>query len=579
MSGAQFSRRVLGHVAALAGVFVALAAWTWGTWPDVLVDFGRELYVPWRLVEGEQLYRDIAYFNGPLSPHWNALLFRVFGVGLATLVWSNLALFAGLLALLHYVLRSLATPFAATAACVLVMCVSGFGQLVGIGNYNFVCPYSHEVTHGLLLGVAALACVQRARDRAVWIALAGACVGLAFLTKPETFTAAVLGVTTWLCLRPRTARNLAIACVAALVPIVIAWLSLALTSSSEIARTGTLGAWPSLFSSDVSELAFYRTGMGLDAPAANASVMLLWSLGIAALLVPSALFARFASSRIAGVVAFALTAGVTLALHTRVSWMHAARAWPLLTLAIGVFAFTRWRRERSDDRAAGAVAFAVFALVLLGKMLLNARTIHYGFALTLPATALIVIALDWLPTQLVGLRIHAPTMRAGAFALLIGFAYLHVAISSKMLARKDISVASHPDTFRTDLRGRFVAEAVRWTLQNVAIARPTLVVLPEGVTINYLMRLDNPTPYINFMPPELELFGQGNIVTALEAHPPDVVLLVHKNTAEYGLPWFGRDYAQEVKRWVDEHYRVAKLFGDPPLQPGSVFGIAVLVRK
>jgi len=31
----------------------AMLRWTWGTWPDVLVDFGRELYVAWRLAEGE----------------------------------------------------------------------------------------------------------------------------------------------------------------------------------------------------------------------------------------------------------------------------------------------------------------------------------------------------------------------------------------------------------------------------------------------------------------------------------------------------------------------------------------------
>ena len=54
----------------LCGVAVgaAMLAWTWGTWPDVLVDFGGELYVPWRLAEGDVLYRDVAYFTGPLSP-------------------------------------------------------------------------------------------------------------------------------------------------------------------------------------------------------------------------------------------------------------------------------------------------------------------------------------------------------------------------------------------------------------------------------------------------------------------------------------------------------------------------------
>lgn len=45
----------MSHVVVLASVFVALAVRTWGTWPDVLIDFGRELYVPWRLSLGERL--------------------------------------------------------------------------------------------------------------------------------------------------------------------------------------------------------------------------------------------------------------------------------------------------------------------------------------------------------------------------------------------------------------------------------------------------------------------------------------------------------------------------------------------
>ena len=58
-----------------------MIALTWRGWADPLVDFGRELYVPWRLAEGERLYLDIAWFNGPLSQYWNALWFRIFGTG------------------------------------------------------------------------------------------------------------------------------------------------------------------------------------------------------------------------------------------------------------------------------------------------------------------------------------------------------------------------------------------------------------------------------------------------------------------------------------------------------------------
>ena len=46
--------RALGPIAVLiAGC--GMLAWTWGAWPDPLVDFGREAYVAWRLAEGDAL--------------------------------------------------------------------------------------------------------------------------------------------------------------------------------------------------------------------------------------------------------------------------------------------------------------------------------------------------------------------------------------------------------------------------------------------------------------------------------------------------------------------------------------------
>jgi hypothetical protein len=85
-----------------------MLAWTWGTWPDVLVDFGGEIHVAWRLSEGDVLYRDLAYFTGPLSPYWNALVFRVFGASLRALVAANLVVLGGIACLLHGLLVRLA---------------------------------------------------------------------------------------------------------------------------------------------------------------------------------------------------------------------------------------------------------------------------------------------------------------------------------------------------------------------------------------------------------------------------------------------------------------------------------------
>ena len=87
---------LLGLYAMTAGLLML----TWRCWPDVIIDFGRELYVPWRLSEGDVLYTDIAYFNGPISPYFNAMMFHWFGASLTTLVMTNVVLLLGLVTLI-----------------------------------------------------------------------------------------------------------------------------------------------------------------------------------------------------------------------------------------------------------------------------------------------------------------------------------------------------------------------------------------------------------------------------------------------------------------------------------------------
>ena len=141
----------------LAVIYALLLAQTWRKWPDVLIDFGRELYNPWRIASGDVLYRDIVHYYGPLGSYANALWFRLFGVGYSTIIGANLALSLGLTALLRWLLGTLTGRLAATAATLSFLLVFCCGTYVGIGNYNFLSPYSHDVTYGTLACVALVA--------------------------------------------------------------------------------------------------------------------------------------------------------------------------------------------------------------------------------------------------------------------------------------------------------------------------------------------------------------------------------------------------------------------------------------
>ncbi|HEX7138656.1 MAG TPA: glycosyltransferase family 39 protein, partial [Vicinamibacterales bacterium] len=174
----------------------ALLWWSWRKWADPLVDFGRELYVPWQITQGRVLYRDLASLFGPLSPYVNAGWFSIFGVSLTTLVVCNVAILMAMTAGIHRLLAISTDRVTATVATLTILLVCGFSQYIDVGNYNFVTPYAHEATHGVALSVAAFVALHQgfSRGRREWFLGAGACFGAVVLTKPEVAIAAGAGL-------------------------------------------------------------------------------------------------------------------------------------------------------------------------------------------------------------------------------------------------------------------------------------------------------------------------------------------------------------------------------------------------
>jgi hypothetical protein len=136
-------------------------------------------------------------------------------------------------------------------------------------------------------------------------------------------------------------------------------------------------------------------------------------------------------------------------------------------------------------------------------------------------------------------------------------------------------VGSGGDRFRADVRGAYVNAAMRG-IEGLARPGDTLVVLPEGVIVNYLLRTRSSIPYLTMLPSDVATFGEDELLGALQRAPPALILLVHRETSEFGPRFFGADYGLRIARWIDGRYVRVGRVGDPPLRPGSTFGITAL---
>ena len=605
--------RARGRVGPL---LIALAAgaglyWSWGAWPDATIDFGRELYVPWRLSQGDVLYGDIVAFNGPFSHY---LLTGWFAIGGASLLWLavlNAAVLGGTLTLVYVMIARVADAVAATLACLTFVGVFAFGHLapadmVPMGNFNWIAPYSHELTHGVGLVLLSLYCAHRfaCGARARWLAGAGLALGCAFLTKAEVFAAGLgasaigLCATFWLerTSAPRAVRSLALWAAGAVAPVLASVLLLTAAMPWDDALRGTLGTWPYVLDTAHTRLPYFQWGMGLDDPATNVAGAVFWLAVYAAVFAPVIGFGLRAESvaRKATVGVFCGASGLLAVAWLDLGWItwfdgggllqwHGlARPWPLLLILVGgafVGPIGR-RRVPPAERPAAAlrIALIAFALLLLAKMILNVRVFHYGFALAAPAACIVVAFFScWLPEWIQRRGGDGSLVRAMFAAVWIVTLAAHLTHAGGNLDAKDHVVGSGTDSFRAGPRGKILSQALGYLAQH-AEPDATLAALPEGIMLNYLLRKKTTTPFLQYTPPLIALYGEDRMVAALDSSPPDWIALVHRVDADYGAPFFGRDYGRALRAWITRHYTRVARFGDRPFRDDR-FGIVIMKRR
>jgi len=644
-----------GRLAAivLGAVGLALAVWTFTRCFHFLIDYGRELYVPWRLAEGEVLYRDIAWFHGPLSAYVNAAAFAVFGASVRTLALVDLAIAAAMTVLVWHVGKALGGRLVALACGLAWLVVFAFQFLEWSGNFNWAAPYAHEATHGVALAMLALWCVRAAvhgegRGR-LPAALGGVCLGACFLTKAELFVAAALAVAAllfaWRAPPGARRRTAGIVAVAAAVPPLVAFALLWTAMPATDALRGVLGSWPYTFLPELRAMPYYRLTAGTwdvgesvfgawswtlthvgtllpgvllafcfgtndrarrGARIALPVVLLALALGrdallarriLASLLTVPALVAFGAAwalawlpkaqtwSRVLPAVAAALA--MLLVPWQEVVWEHMLRPLPLWLVACSLLpAAFALRSGRAGDPF--PLAFTLLALLLLAKIALWTRAHHYGFALALPAgLAGVALLVGGLPRAVARAGGSGPVAAGTALGLLavvlLGFhARCAFHLERNEHGPKTLPVGTGADRFlaHDNPITRLHVELLDEVIGERMAPGDSLAVVPEGVMLNFLTRRVNPTRFVNFMPPELVMFGEDAIVADFERRPPKWIVVVHRPSPEYsgpeGVAMFGSTFGQRLYRWILDHYRVFARAGHQPLVREHEHGVLVL---
>ena len=565
---------------------------SWRKWPDPIVDAGTQWYAFWRVSQGAAPYHDFLWNYGPLSVALNGLLFKCFGPGMMVLVTANLIVYGLIVSLAYAAFRIAWGWLPAFAALAVFISVFSFSILNGVGNYNFAAPYSHEATHGLLLMLVTLFVVARwcrkpSRPLAFFL---GLCGGVAAVLKPEFMLAGgVLGIAGLFLRRWRGQRvrpvEFALILAGLALPTLLFTAWFARRESWPPAFVDSSQAWwLVLVNQRNPELMLGQPAfLGLDHPWAN-----LWleaGAALRALLVLGSIWAAgwFLNRpwRWLLRLALALAAGIiACSVPLDGGWVHVGRCFPLLILlALGVVAadLARERRQTGhfQERSLMALLLVLLAGAMLARMFLRSRVDHFGFfQASLAGMVVAAVAVSkippWTGAAAWGRRVALLSIMA---MLALGCASI-AAQSAAHRADQTQPVASGVDLFYADAPD--IDETgllVDWTVRRLRSIPPgaNLLVLPEGLMINYLSR--RPSPPL----PELQENpdAEARYVQVLARSPPDYVLWLTRDTRAPGVTQFGAPGkpGAKISEWLRGNYLVEDQ------HPGHFENATLLRRK
>lgn len=573
-----------------------LLKFTWLKWGDLIIDTGRDLYVPLQILSGKTLYRDIQYFHGPFSPYFNAFLFKLLGVHVNSLVLGGItaAIFTSLL--IYKISRLFLNISSSTFTVLTFLFVFAFGQYVYLGNYNFILPFAYPAIHGILFSLAALYFLYRSffnikRNGYICAMF----ITFVFLCRIEMglmlISAAAPAIFIYSLSRKVTVKRLFYHLLIYIVlplAFTLAIYGFLINSFETLQKSSLLDVWANNLNVNIPFVTFHSGAYDIPGNIRLMSKSALYYLLLCIFLSAggfiTAYFSRFASLLKKAVftslaVLFFVGSGFII-FRNFLNYNLQYRSLPVICLLTILISLRRFINDKSRVEYLFLATFSMFSLFLLTRKLFYAWAGHYGFYLLVPG--MVVYYVFFL--KIVPGFLNSNTARRFFAFFFLGASTLfimgHFAVSRFCYLNKTLKVSTPRGTLYVfdNSRERRNKEFIEFLSENTA-GKETLVVFPEGLTANFLSGRMNPLYYNSYVPLDIAKADTvKGIISDMETNQVGYVAVVSRDMAEFGYNAFGDDYGKEIWDYISEKYALERQFGPLPFTTED-YGIALFKRR
>jgi hypothetical protein len=561
--------------ATIVAVAGALFWLTWAHWGDIQVDCGREVYVPYQILRGKLLYRDLWYPYGPLEPYVSALLLKLFGEHLSVLYFLGLALAIGCALVLFEVGKMLAGR-AVGLTVALVMLLEGFNFTI----FNYIFPYTYSAPLGVLFSLLCLFLTLRhvLGPTGHNLMLAGLAAGLAVITKQEQGIACYLLLSfmvvmeTVLKRSTRTLLNGIAACATGFISAaaVYGWFSWKVTPDVILYAN-----W------QYSPGGYYMRNYGSQMNAAiglrfmPAELLSLMVNGAGALL--AWFFIAKVSSRMRQLAFFILVAFLATILGVvhyhgglfgranNIAWYVLLFPRGLFFIGFGFFLYTvnELRKNSRDPHCLAEAALALFAVVSGIRVLAETAPFDYSIFYTMPLFLVFILSV----TKCIGAAARELTIerrRAMVSSLLAAEVILLAAVLIPVGSGRTKKFQTGWGTiYLTPGDANTARKIFDFILEKKRHGRRVLLI-PELPMMYAFTGTEAPSRWYSIVLTYLSPEQEEGYIADLNRETPDYVVECNWMPDRHGTAFgedFGKDYDSKIYHWIEANYRVAGEFG------------------
>lgn len=572
---------------------------SWLKWGNLIIDTSRELWVPYKILKGAVLYKDISYSFGFFVPYFVGFLYKFFGVNLYVLVWLGITTTILMSIVMYKICRLFLNELTSGLAILTFLFVFAFGSYTYSAIFNFILPYSFSSTIFILFISLALyyffkfILFEKEKDLFVWSIF----LSLAFFCRPESSFPVWVGFALIMAVivikeKHRTYLKMA---TYTLLPLIIALSGYLIFLWKNSAFAGFKESVIDLVKFEIFNSEYTRNMAGTNSLFKNSILMFCSFIShiivISLLAAGSLLISRYRLNR----KRIDIYAGFIMLLIVVIIYQNFVQKFPLtfmdmqyrcipIILAIGIslFSVRAIRNPLSFKGDISLLTLFVISFLIILRILFKTNPLKYGFYLLNPGLICYLIFFLKIFKDFLVRRMKMPKDLFQAL-LIIFFAFLMIPYwltSSRLYELKALKIMTNRGDiiyWPNIMTVRF-CETDKYLLENTA-RDDKVVVFPEGASINFFSGRDNPLKYYQFLPFDLERIGEDKIISQLISYNVKYVVIVNRPADDYVYPWFGVHYGKKLSSWIYNNYDIVKELGPRPFTGTDEFGIVILRKK